>query len=57
LGALPISPALDDHEANNPAGLSNDGERIPRDEDGHEGKNDQDHGRGWPGGTHAFQLA
>jgi hypothetical protein len=25
---------------------SADGERIPRDEGGHEGKNDQDHGQG-----------
>ena len=36
---------------------SSDGERTPRDEGGPEGKNDQDHGRGWPGGNHAFQLA
>jgi hypothetical protein len=26
------------------------------DEGGHEGKNDQDHGRGWPGGNPVVQL-
>jgi len=60
LGPIEIRPVMDWSEIIRRAS-SGDGERRPRDEGGHEGKNDQDHGQGQhdygAGNQHRFPCA